>query len=156
MEATNAQTAIAHQHEGSALFGCNCQASGRRILERLGKKRRSCSTKLWRWQRKTTTKVPANFNSTSGPFKDRDLYELCANASDGTIIASPSSNKTFFTCHPGPRRRGTLGKNIGIAFGTALRSCKHSPLSTFGNPFHSRLWSKRSHVRLEALAIGGQ
>ena len=32
------------------------------------------------------------FNSGDGGFKDRDLYVLCANASDGTITASPSSN----------------------------------------------------------------
>jgi hypothetical protein len=32
------------------------------------------------------------FNTGEGGFKDRDLYVLCANASDGTITASPSSN----------------------------------------------------------------
>jgi hypothetical protein len=38
------------------------------------------------------TKAIASFNSSSGDFKDRDLYVLCADASDGTITASPSSN----------------------------------------------------------------
>jgi hypothetical protein len=33
-----------------------------------------------------------DFNSGNGGFKDRDLYVLCANASDGIITASPSSN----------------------------------------------------------------
>jgi hypothetical protein len=32
------------------------------------------------------------FNRGDKGFKDRDLYVLCANASDGTITASPSSN----------------------------------------------------------------
>jgi hypothetical protein len=32
------------------------------------------------------------FNDGNGGFKDRDLYVLCANASDGIITASPSSN----------------------------------------------------------------
>jgi hypothetical protein len=38
------------------------------------------------------TKALENFNSGNGGFKDRDLYVLCANASDGIITASPSSN----------------------------------------------------------------
>jgi hypothetical protein len=38
------------------------------------------------------TKALEDFNSGNGGFKDRDLYVLCANASDGTITASPSSN----------------------------------------------------------------
>ena len=38
------------------------------------------------------TKALASFNSSSGDFKDRDLYVLCADASDGTITASPTSN----------------------------------------------------------------
>ena len=37
-------------------------------------------------------KALAMFNSGDRGFKDRDLYVLCANASDGTITASPSSN----------------------------------------------------------------
>src|SRR6187399_2054686 len=37
-------------------------------------------------------KALEDFNSGNGGFKDRDLYVLCANASDGTITASPSSN----------------------------------------------------------------
>jgi len=37
-------------------------------------------------------KALEDFNSGNGRFKDRDLYVLCANASDGTITASPSSN----------------------------------------------------------------
>jgi acetaldehyde dehydrogenase (acetylating) len=32
------------------------------------------------------------FNNGESGFKDRDLYVLCANASDGTITASPTSN----------------------------------------------------------------
>jgi hypothetical protein len=38
------------------------------------------------------TKALEDFNSGNGGFKDRDLYVLCANASDGIITASPSSN----------------------------------------------------------------
>jgi hypothetical protein len=34
----------------------------------------------------------AMFNNGESGFKDRDLYVLCANASDGTITASPMSN----------------------------------------------------------------
>ena len=37
-------------------------------------------------------KALEDFNSGNGGFKDRDLYVLCANASDGIITASPSSN----------------------------------------------------------------
>jgi hypothetical protein len=37
-------------------------------------------------------KALAMFNSGQGGFKDRDLYVICANASDGTITASPSSD----------------------------------------------------------------
>jgi hypothetical protein len=37
-------------------------------------------------------KALEDFNDGNGGFKDRDLYVLCANASDGTITASPSSN----------------------------------------------------------------
>jgi hypothetical protein len=37
-------------------------------------------------------KALENFNNGNGGFKDRDLYVLCANASDGIITASPSSN----------------------------------------------------------------
>jgi len=37
-------------------------------------------------------KALEDFNSGNGGFKDRDLYVLCANASDGTITASPTSN----------------------------------------------------------------
>ena len=36
-------------------------------------------------------KALEDFNSGNGRFKDRDLYVLCANASDGIITASPSS-----------------------------------------------------------------
>jgi len=32
------------------------------------------------------------FNNGQNGFKDRDLYVLCANAKDGSITASPSSN----------------------------------------------------------------
>jgi hypothetical protein len=42
--------------------------------------------------KKDKAKALAMFNSGAGGFKDRDLYVLCANASDGTITASPSSN----------------------------------------------------------------
>ena len=37
-------------------------------------------------------KALRDFNDDNGGFKDRDLYVLCANASDGMITASPSSN----------------------------------------------------------------
>jgi hypothetical protein len=37
-------------------------------------------------------KALEDFNDGNGGFKDRDLYVLCADASDGTITASPSSN----------------------------------------------------------------
>ena len=37
-------------------------------------------------------KALAMFNNGKSGFKDRDLYVLCANASDGTITASPTSN----------------------------------------------------------------
>jgi hypothetical protein len=37
-------------------------------------------------------KALAMFNSGHGGFKDRDLYVLCANASDGIITASPGHN----------------------------------------------------------------
>src|SRR5262245_5096742 len=37
-------------------------------------------------------KALAMFNNGESGFKDRDLYVLCANASDGTITASPTSN----------------------------------------------------------------
>jgi hypothetical protein len=42
--------------------------------------------------RENKTKALASFNSSIGDFKDRDLYVLCADASDGTITASPTSN----------------------------------------------------------------
>ena len=37
-------------------------------------------------------KALEDFNDGNGGFKDRDLYVLCANASDGIITASPTSN----------------------------------------------------------------
>jgi len=37
-------------------------------------------------------KALAMFNNGESGFKDRDLYVLCANASDGAITASPTSN----------------------------------------------------------------
>ena len=36
------------------------------------------------------------FNNGESGFKDRDLYVLCANASDDTITASPMKH-TFYT-----------------------------------------------------------
>jgi hypothetical protein len=42
-------------------------------------------------------KALAMFNNGESGFKDRDLYVLCANASDGTITASPSSNGHHLT-----------------------------------------------------------
>jgi hypothetical protein len=60
-------------------------------------------TKVWKAQEARTmldravaavkqdkTKALAMFNSGEGGFKDRDLYVLCANASDGIITASPT------------------------------------------------------------------
>jgi hypothetical protein len=46
------------------------------------------------------TKALANFNRSDGPFKDRDLYVLCANASDGIITASPHNNGTSLNDFP--------------------------------------------------------
>jgi hypothetical protein len=48
------------------------------------------------------TKALAMSNSGEGGFKDRDLYVLSANASDGIITASPTgpASKTF---HPARR-----------------------------------------------------
>ena len=37
------------------------------------------------------------FNNGESGFKNRDLYALCANASDGIITASPSSNGQHLT-----------------------------------------------------------
>jgi len=42
-------------------------------------------------------KALATFNNGESGFKDRDLYVLCAKASDGTITASPSSNGQHLT-----------------------------------------------------------
>ena len=42
-------------------------------------------------------KALAMFNNGESGFKDRDLYVLCANASDGIITASPSSNGQHLT-----------------------------------------------------------
>jgi hypothetical protein len=46
------------------------------------------------------TKALEDFNSSNGRFKDRDLYVLCANASDGIIIASPHNNGTSLDDFP--------------------------------------------------------
>jgi hypothetical protein len=51
------------------------------------------------------TKALENFNSGNGGFKDRDLYVLCANASDGIITASPTSNGMNINDFP-------TGKNV--------------------------------------------
>ena len=48
-------------------------------------------------------KALAMFNSAEGGFKDRDLYVLCANASDGRITASPSSNGKSLKSFPAGR-----------------------------------------------------
>jgi hypothetical protein len=42
-------------------------------------------------------KALAMFNNGESGFKDRDLYVLCANAFDGIITASPSSNGQHLT-----------------------------------------------------------
>ena len=42
-------------------------------------------------------KALAMFNNGESGFKDRDLYVLCANTSDGIITASPSSNGQHLT-----------------------------------------------------------
>jgi len=42
----------------------------------------------------------AMFNNGGSGFKDRDLYVLCANASDGTITASPHNNGSKLTAFP--------------------------------------------------------
>jgi hypothetical protein len=46
----------------------------------------------------------AMFNTGGGGFKDRDLYVSCANASDGTITASPSvKGKNLIDFPPGKK-----------------------------------------------------
>jgi hypothetical protein len=42
-------------------------------------------------------KALAEFNNGASGFKDRDLYVLCANGSDGTITASPHNNGSKLT-----------------------------------------------------------
>jgi hypothetical protein len=45
-------------------------------------------------------KALAMFNNGESGFKDRDLYVLCANASDGIITASPHNNGTNLNDFP--------------------------------------------------------
>jgi len=50
------------------------------------------------------TKALDLFNKGEGGFKDRDLYVVCANASDGVITASPTlKGGNSKTCHPAKR-----------------------------------------------------
>ncbi len=58
------------------------------------------------------TKALAMFNGGQGEFKDRDLYVLCANASDGIITASPT-------------KRGTSLKNFPSGEETAIEGTVH-------------------------------
>ena len=52
--------------------------------------------------RSNKLKALTKFNNGQSGFKDRDLYVLCANAKDGTITASPSSNgKSLNSFTPG-------------------------------------------------------
>jgi len=50
------------------------------------------------------TKALAMFNSGEGGFKDRDLYVLCANASDGIITASPTKKGASLKNFPSGER----------------------------------------------------
>ena len=45
-------------------------------------------------------KALAMFNHGQSGFKDRDLYVLCANVSDGIITASPHNNGSKLTDFP--------------------------------------------------------
>jgi hypothetical protein len=79
-------------------------------------------------------KALAMFNKGQGGFKDRDLYVLCAKASDGTITASPSSNgKNLKDFAAGRRVMGTAaeGKVSEITYlwprpGSITRLKKHT------------------------------
>jgi acetaldehyde dehydrogenase (acetylating) len=64
-------------------------------------------------------KALAMFNTGASGFKDRDLYVLCANASDGTITASPHNNGSKLTAFsPGQKvmQTATEGKVREITY----------------------------------------
>ena len=64
-------------------------------------------------------KALAMFNNGASGFKDRDLYVLCANASDGTITASPHNNGSKLTAFsPGQKvmQTATEGKVREITY----------------------------------------
>jgi hypothetical protein len=64
-------------------------------------------------------KALAEFNNGASGFKDRDLYVLCANASDGTITASPHNNGSKLTAFsPGQKvmQTATEGKVREITY----------------------------------------
>jgi len=68
-------------------------------------------------------KALAMFNNGESGFKDRDLYVLCANASDGTITASPTSNgknlKDFAPGQSDADRYGRTGKRDNVLVATS-------------------------------------
>ena len=64
-------------------------------------------------------KALAMFNNGESGFKDRDLYVLCANASDGTITASPHNNGSKLTDLPPGKKvmqTATEGKVLEITY----------------------------------------
>ena len=86
-------------------------------------------------------KALAMFNSGAGGFKDRDLYVLCANASDGTITASPSSTgKNLRDFPPGQQvmQTATQGKVNEVTYwwprpGTVRPLRKHTFYTKVGD-----------------------
>jgi hypothetical protein len=64
------------------------------------------------------------FNKGEGGFRDRDLYVFCANASDGTIVAT--------------------GKpNLKEALGTDMRAAQNSPGEPFGAEMYAAMQSRK-------------
>jgi hypothetical protein len=86
-------------------------------------------------------KALAMFNRGDKGFKDRDLYVLCANASDGTITASPSSNgKNLRDSPPGRKvmQTATEGKVDEVTYrwprpGTITPLKKHTFYTKVGD-----------------------
>jgi hypothetical protein len=86
-------------------------------------------------------KALAMFNRGDKGFKDRDLYVLCANASDGIITASPSSNgKNLGDSPPGRKvmQTATEGKVDEVTYrwprpGTITPLKKHTFYTKVGD-----------------------
>jgi hypothetical protein len=86
-------------------------------------------------------KALAMLNSGDGGFKDRDLCVLCANALDGTITASPSSNgKNLRDFPPGKKvmQTATEGKVDEVTYwwprpGTITPLKKHTFYTKVGD-----------------------